>query len=129
MAPTPARTQSCLARMVAVARWCSSMQAREVASLVALSSSNACSKMALSLRLCQSIGFTALNSRQLPCAFIVASGNLSFCLAPDFFRPLKPELRANGKLEMIRGTVVEDGRGGRGRTDSVIDEDISDAIV
>src|SRR5215472_15168100 len=55
IAPTPARMQSCLARIVAVARCCESMQAREVASLVALSSSNACSKMAEILRLCQSI--------------------------------------------------------------------------
>src|SRR5690348_388519 len=47
--------QSCLATMVAVARCCGSIHAREVASLVALSSSNACSRMALILRLCQSI--------------------------------------------------------------------------
>src|SRR5471030_2430077 len=56
-APTPERMQSCLARTVAVARCCGSMQAREVASLVALSSSSAFSRMALILRLCQSIQF------------------------------------------------------------------------
>src|SRR5215472_14968148 len=55
MAPTPAKTQSCLARIVAVARRCGSMHAREVASLVALSSSSACSRIAVILRLCQSI--------------------------------------------------------------------------
>src|SRR5713101_6944860 len=54
-APTPARTQSCLARIVAVARCCGSMHAREVASLVALSSSRAPARMELILRLCQSI--------------------------------------------------------------------------
>src|SRR5262249_4953752 len=55
IAPTPARTQSCLARIVAVARCCGAMQAREVASLVARSSSSACSRIALILRLCQAI--------------------------------------------------------------------------
>src|SRR5215471_10104104 len=53
--PAPASTQSCLARMVAVARCCGSMQAREVASLVALSSSSAFSRIPVILRLCQSI--------------------------------------------------------------------------
>src|SRR5215813_9779132 len=55
MAPNPARMQSCRAMMVAVARCCGSMQVRDVASLVALSSSSACSRMEEILRLCQSM--------------------------------------------------------------------------
>src|SRR5215813_691945 len=52
--PNPASTQSCFARIVAAARWRTSMQAYVVASLVARSSCKAASMIAVTLRLFQS---------------------------------------------------------------------------
>lgn len=61
--------------MVAVARCCESIHAREVASLVALSSSKAFSRIALILRLCQSI----LSVKPFQGAFGLFYHDMQFC--------------------------------------------------
>src|ERR1041385_354402 len=103
VAPTPARMQSCLARIVAVARCCASMQARDVASLVARSSSSACSKIALILLLCQSMVSFSL-SQLCQCSLSLFYQDMQFTLTPAYtFHHLRGSL--GQKLLIAKLTV------------------------
>src|SRR5689334_18439332 len=110
MAPRPANTQSWRARIVAVARCCGSMHARDVASLVALSSSNVFSRMEEILLLCQSIVLQkSLTQFVQSCLDLFQQQlNLSFALAHAIYHMCRSfaQKLAVAKLPIIIGQLA-----------------------